>query len=277
MTDAAKLLSSLVEGHDGLTVVGDIHGDYLQLVHARDHAAAKNHALLFLGDVINRGPYSIPCMVLVRELIEAGRAAFIPGNHEMRARFYMRGEPMSEKDVNRSRRLLAELEGKPDHLAELTRFLETIAACPLWLQAGVVAFAHGGFPESLIDRTPITFEAHRYGPGPAADIAINGDRVPEDPSQVSYTWLDRLSPEMRVYIGHDPYPVPAPWVRFGARGAQLHHLDLGCGRTGGPVGLADLARVDLERWMADRPGRLPAAGSQTRNVPVVSTRETRTN
>ena len=62
-------------------VIGDVHGCHETLVRLLSVLPLTDH-LVFCGDVINRGPAIADCMNLVWELVCAGRATWLRGNHE---------------------------------------------------------------------------------------------------------------------------------------------------------------------------------------------------
>ena len=62
-------------------VIGDVHGCYQPLRHLLDMLPPNDH-LVFCGDVINRGEAIPATMDLVWDLIQAGRATWLRGNHE---------------------------------------------------------------------------------------------------------------------------------------------------------------------------------------------------
>ena len=62
-------------------VIGDVHGCYQPLRHLLDTLPPNDH-LVFCGDVINRGEAIPATMDLVWDLIQAGRATWLRGNHE---------------------------------------------------------------------------------------------------------------------------------------------------------------------------------------------------
>lgn len=73
-----------------LDLVGDIHGEIealerlLALLGYRpDGTHAEGRRLVFLGDLVDRGTDSIAVVALVRELVEAGHADCLLGNHEL--------------------------------------------------------------------------------------------------------------------------------------------------------------------------------------------------
>lgn len=73
-----------------LDIVGDIHGEIDALKNLMVHLGydpsgnhPDNRKLVFLGDLIDRGPDSLGVVRLVQRLIEAGNAYAILGNHEL--------------------------------------------------------------------------------------------------------------------------------------------------------------------------------------------------
>lgn len=73
-----------------LDIVGDVHGEHdalCQVLEASGYNAAGSHPdgrhLVFLGDLVDRGPDSPAVVRLVQSLVEQGRASAILGNHEL--------------------------------------------------------------------------------------------------------------------------------------------------------------------------------------------------
>ena len=62
-------------------VIGDVHGCVASLKALLDRLPAADR-LVFCGDVINRGPRIAETMQLVWQLVVAGRAVWLKGNHE---------------------------------------------------------------------------------------------------------------------------------------------------------------------------------------------------
>ena len=83
-----QLIQPLVEGP--LDIVGDIHGeidalnDLLgHLGYAADGCHPEGRTLVFVGDLVDRGPDSPAVLQRVRSLVGRGRAQCILGNHEL--------------------------------------------------------------------------------------------------------------------------------------------------------------------------------------------------
>lgn len=82
------LIEALVDGP--LDVIGDIHGEIAALNSLVEHlgyAADGSHpdgrTLVFVGDLVDRGPDSPAVLEKVSELVSRGRAQCILGNHEL--------------------------------------------------------------------------------------------------------------------------------------------------------------------------------------------------
>jgi len=82
------LVDTLFDGP--LDLVGDVHGEIDALLTLLDHLgydrAGRHPAsrrLVFLGDLIDRGPDSPAVLEVVRQMVAAGRAQCVLGNHEL--------------------------------------------------------------------------------------------------------------------------------------------------------------------------------------------------
>lgn len=83
-----SLIQSLPSGP--LDIIGDIHGEYdalCNLLHllgyAEDGSHAEDRTLVFVGDFCDRGPDSPAVIKRVEQLVKAGRAKAVLGNHEI--------------------------------------------------------------------------------------------------------------------------------------------------------------------------------------------------
>lgn len=83
-----NLVQPLIDGP--IDIVGDVHGeiDALEaLLHRLGYNARGDHAqgrrLVFLGDLVDRGPDSPAVIDRVQRLIDSGRAQSLLGNHEL--------------------------------------------------------------------------------------------------------------------------------------------------------------------------------------------------
>jgi len=70
-----------------LDIIGDVHGEIGALAsllrHLETAAGAEARHLVFVGDLVDRGPDSLAVLRRVRELVLSGRASCLIGNHEL--------------------------------------------------------------------------------------------------------------------------------------------------------------------------------------------------
>ena len=85
---------SVLESERGYDIIGDVHGCALTVERLLDQMGYRkkagvwqhaNRQALFLGDIIDRGPRIREALHLVRDMVEAGSARCIMGNHEFNA------------------------------------------------------------------------------------------------------------------------------------------------------------------------------------------------
>jgi len=85
---SAPLVRPLFDGP--LDILGDIHGEIdalhallRRLGYASDGSHAEGRRLIFVGDLVDRGPDSPAAIEVVRRLVESDRAQCVLGNHEL--------------------------------------------------------------------------------------------------------------------------------------------------------------------------------------------------
>jgi len=82
-------------------IIGDIHGCFDELlellaklgyqVSDSDVKHPEGRKVVFLGDLVDRGPRTPDVLKLVMNMIQAGNAICIPGNHDMKLMRALRG------------------------------------------------------------------------------------------------------------------------------------------------------------------------------------------
>jgi serine/threonine protein phosphatase 1 len=71
-------------------VIGDVHGDFSKLKSLLRQISDRK--LVFVGDLVNRGPESSAVVECVADLADAGQAVVVRGNHEASLLAFWRGE-----------------------------------------------------------------------------------------------------------------------------------------------------------------------------------------
>ena len=146
-------------------IIGDIHGELgalerllERLGYGRDDGVWRHarRQALFLGDLIDRGPRSREVVATVRDMVEAGTARCVLGNHELNAIGYHTRDPRhpdhwlrphTTRNVAQHEATLASYAGHDTALAsDLAWFREL----PLWLDLGDLRLIHAAWrPEAL--------------------------------------------------------------------------------------------------------------------------------
>lgn len=185
-------------------IIGDVHGcdDELVALMGRlgqpiDPAARhpEGRILVFVGDLVDRGPATPAVVLRVKRLVEAGRALCVAGNHDTRLAEALRGravEPGHGLETS-LRQLAAQRHDVRDAVATF------LAGLPghLILDGGRLVVAHAGL------------EACHHGSvsGTARDAAIHGAYTGDFDDRampIRDDWASRYSGGAAVVQGHTP-------------------------------------------------------------------------
>lgn len=195
-------------------LIGDVHGcaDELLELLARlgwcaDAAGRWSHPegrrLVFLGDLVDRGPRILDALRLVLDLCQQGVALCVLGNHDDKLRRHLQGKQV--KPAHGLDRTLAELAALPpaERAALEARALAFFLARPdhLVLDGGRLVAVHGGLRPDMIGREG----------GEVRAFALYGDTTGEV-DDVGYPvrrdWAARHEGPARIVYGHTPTPAP---------------------------------------------------------------------
>ncbi len=212
-------------------VIGDVHGCFVELValleklgygieerldpDGRRRVAATpppGRKAVFVGDLVDRGPGVPDVLRLVMDMVAAGHALCVPGNHDVKLCKKLRG-----RDVRVAHGLaesLAQLGAEPPALAErVTAFVDGLPS-HLVLDGGRLVVAHAGLPAALQGRDSDRVRAFAlYG-------ATTGE-IDEYGLPVRLPWARGYRGEATVVHGHTPVLEPA-WVN------RTIGIDTGC-------------------------------------------------
>ena len=179
--------------HGPFDIIGDVHGCYDELIvllgmlgYSEQPGGAWRHSegrkLVFLGDLVDRGPKSPWVVRLVMESVKAETALCVPGNHDIK---FMR--KIWGKDVQITHGLaesLAQFEayesGYRGFSRMATEFINKLVSHYV-LDDGKLVVAHAGMKESMQGR----------GSGKVRDFALYGETTGETDEfglPVRYNW-----------------------------------------------------------------------------------------
>lgn len=150
-----------------LDIIGDVHGcaqtlaRLLEKLGYQKRQGVYQHPrrrVVFVGDIVDRGPRIREALAMVREMVERGSAYLILGNHEVHAYCYCTAHPHAPGNylrphTPRNTAIVAEtLEQFANHSADWADHLRWIAKLPLYLASPELRVVHACWDESAIAR-----------------------------------------------------------------------------------------------------------------------------
>ncbi|MFN8223122.1 MAG: polynucleotide kinase-phosphatase [Gaiellales bacterium] len=232
----SKLWTDLRDQPGPFDVIGDVHGccDELEALLAElgyvvtedregdypgggpVYAHPDGRRAIFVGDLVDRGPRILDTIRLVRNMVEAGHAYCVPGNHDVKLVRALRG-----RDVRITHGLadtLAEIDAIPEDRRELAKsetisFLDALVSHYV-LDEGKLVVAHAGLKEELQGRSS----------GKVRDFALYGETTGETDEfglPVRWNWAGEYRGSAIVVYGHTPVP-EADWLN------RTINIDTGC-------------------------------------------------
>jgi protein phosphatase len=209
-------------------VIGDIHGCRAELetllaelgytVEHDDERRAvgarhpEQRRVVFVGDLVDRGPDTPGVLRLAMGMVAAGDAFCVAGNHENKLLRAMRGRNV--QITHGLAESLAQLENEPPEFrAQVQEFLDGLISHYVF-DGGKLVVAHAGIAERYIGRAS----------GRVRSFCLYGDTTGETDEfglPVRYPWANDYRGEAVVLYGHTPVPTPE-WVN------NTLCLDTGC-------------------------------------------------
>jgi protein phosphatase len=218
------LWNNLRHEHGPFDIVGDVHVCFDELVellrqlgHSVDETAftiqpAQGRKLVFVGDLVDRGPKIPQVLKLMMNAVENGSALCVPGNHDVKLMRKLRG-----RDVQVTHGLvdsLAQLAGETeDFRKRVSAFIDDLVSHYV-LDDGRLVVAHAGMKESMQGR----------GSGAVREFALFGETTGETDEfglPVRYNWAAEYRGAATVVYGHTPVPEPE-WLN------RTINIDTGC-------------------------------------------------
>ena len=155
-----KLWNNKMEEHGPFDVIGDIHGccDELEQLLSRlgyvrtenGYAHPEGRKAAFLGDFCDRGPRNADVLRIVMDMVKAGNAIAVPGNHDVKLLKYLNGKNVAM--THGIDKTIAELEEKGEEFKqEVKTFIDSLIS-HFVLDDGRLVIAHAGLREAYIGR-----------------------------------------------------------------------------------------------------------------------------
>jgi protein phosphatase len=234
--DAAEIVreplwNNLKHERGPFDIIGDVHGCFDELLdllkqlgysveaQANGDTSPKysvkppeGRKVVFLGDLVDRGPKIPDVLRLVMNMVEAGTALCVPGNHDIKLMRKLRG-----KDVQITHGLadsLGQLDKEtPEFRGKTMEFIDDLVSHYV-LDDGKLVVAHAGMREEMQGR----------GSGKVREFALYGETTGETDEfglPVRYNWAAEYRGRAMVVYGHTPVPQP-DWLN------RTINIDTGC-------------------------------------------------
>ena len=220
-----------------LDIIGDIHGccdELEELLHelgyqptAREVASVPamptythpgGRKAMFVGDLVDRGPRVLDTLTLVRNMVEAGTALCVPGNHDVKLLRKLQGRQV--QITHGLAQTLGEFEAlnvSDDERKvlgdDIAKFLDSLVSHYV-LDDGRLVVAHAGMKQEMQGR----------GSGRVRDFALYGETTGETDEfglPVRHNWAAEYRGPAMVVYGHTPVPEPE-WLN------RTINIDTGC-------------------------------------------------
>lgn len=205
-----------------LDIIGDVHGCYDELANLVQELGYENNnglyhhpagrKLVFVGDLVDRGPNTPGVLRLVMNQVNAGLAYCVPGNHDTKLLKWMKG-----KNVTIAHGLQESIDQlqqeSPAFREEVKKFIDGLISHYVF-DEGKLVVAHAGLRE----------EMHGRGSGAVREFCMYGEttgEIDEFGLPVRYNWAAEYKGRAMVVYGHTPVPEPQ-WLN------RTIDIDTGC-------------------------------------------------
>ncbi|MER8368343.1 polynucleotide kinase-phosphatase [Mesorhizobium sp. M1378] len=208
------------DDHGPFDIIGDIHGcsDELHILLARlgysiawsEHQGDRTvivvppegRKIVFVGDLVDRGPNSPDVLRIAMSMVAAGTAYCVQGNHERKLSRWLEGRKVTV--AHGLQQTVDQLSAQDRGLREaLPAFLDGLRS-HVWLDGGGLAVAHAGLKEEMVGR----------GSGAVREFALYGETTCETDEfglPVRADWAAAYRGKTAIIYGHTP-TLSAEWV-----------------------------------------------------------------
>lgn len=216
-------------------IIGDVHGCYDELTELLDklgyqagstlaegpmpgpvYCHPHGRTAVFLGDIVDRGPRILDSLALVYNMVKAGHAMCVPGNHDMKFMKYLKGRKV--KTIHGLDASVAEIEALPEERRQevskaAVSFIDGLISHYCFDRRRLVV-AHAGLKENMQGRGSLKVR----------DFCLYGDTTGETDEfglPVRLDWASEYRGDACVVYGHTPVP-DAQWLN------RTVNIDTGC-------------------------------------------------
>jgi protein phosphatase len=224
-----KLWNDRRDEHGPFDIIGDVHGCFDELqallqqlgyqITVREDLGAsyevshpQGRKAVFLGDLVDRGPNVPAVLRIVMQMVAAGTALCIPGNHDIKLLRKLNG-----RNVNLTHGIVETLQQLETESAEfkehVKKFLDGLVSHYV-LDDGKLVVAHAGLKSEMQGRSSRGVR----------EFALYGETTGETDEfglPIRYNWATEYRGNAMVVYGHTPVPEPE-WLN------HTMNIDTGC-------------------------------------------------
>ncbi len=224
VVERQPLWNNRKQEHGPFDIIGDVHGCFDELAellkemgYGVDEAAftvqpPAGRKLIFVGDLVDRGPKIPQVLKLVMNSVAGGQALCVPGNHDVKLLRKLQGRDLAI--THGLADSLEQLAAEPEAFrAQVVEFIDRLVSHYV-LDDGKLVVAHAGLKESMQGR----------GSGAVREFALFGETTGETDEfglPVRFNWAAEYRGAATVVYGHTPVPEPQ-WLN------RTIDIDTGC-------------------------------------------------
>ena len=180
------------------------------------YAHPEGRRVIFLGDLVDRGPRNLDVLRIVEAMVRTGRGICVPGNHDMKFLKKLQGHDV--RIAHGLAETLAEIDALPEatraaDCQAIARFLDSMIS-HFVLDDGKLVVAHAGMKQQMQGR----------GSRRVREFALYGETTGEIDDfglPVRLNWASDYRGQAMVVYGHTPVGEPQ-WLN------RTVNIDTGC-------------------------------------------------
>ncbi len=221
-----RLWSNLKYEHGPFDIIGDIHGCFPELqallqklgysVTQHEYTFTVIHPqgrkVIFLGDLVDRGPNTPEVLRIVMDMVASGTALCVPGNHDIKLMRKLKGHDV-RVNYGLAESLAQIAKETPAFKERVITFLDDLISHYV-LDDGKLVVAHAGMKETMQGR----------GSRAVREFALYGETTGETDEfglPIRYDWAAEYRGKAMVVYGHTPVST-SEWLN------NTLNIDTGC-------------------------------------------------
>jgi protein phosphatase len=234
IVERVPLWNDKTDLHGPFDIIGDVHGCYDELVELLDrlgympgnsergfmpgpvYSHPEGRMAIFLGDLVDRGPKIVDTIKLVHNMVHAGSALCVPGNHDIKLLRKLNGKNVQiTHGLGETLSQMEELP-QPDRTTfteQARQFIDSLISHYM-LDDGRLVVAHAGLKQEMQGR----------GSGKVREFCLYGETTGETDEfglPIRHNWAAEYRGSATVVFGHTPVPEPE-WFN------RTINIDTGC-------------------------------------------------